>query len=312
MDTPPSSGFRPSSVHAAGDPRRGRRLARADSPRHRGDRQRRCLCRAPRPCGRIRPGSGLRPCERARARRRARRSPRSTTRSDAERAHTSIHRSPHCSAAPLTPLSDTGLQIVGVLGSLAAIFGALWLLGVRDLRCYAAFALWPPTILAWQNANISVLIVLACALAWRFRNSWPRAGLALGIAIALKVLLWPLAVWFLATRRVWAAAIAVSVTTAGVLLSWAAIDFRGLASYPALLERLTEIETVNTPGVSIFSAALELGAPLQPRPRTRSGHGRASTRRLGPLRAQVAMTGRPSQSRSSPCSRSRPSSGCTI
>jgi alpha-1,2-mannosyltransferase len=164
-------------------------------------------------------------------------------------------------AVPLTGFSDTGLQIVGVLGSLSAMLGALWLLGVRDPRCYSVFALWPPTILAWQNANLSVLVVLACALAWRFRDSWPRAGVAMGIGIALKVLLWPLAVWFLATRRVWAAAVAVLVTMAGVLLSWAAIDFQGLTSYPALLERLTEIETVRTPGVSIFSAALELGAP---------------------------------------------------
>ena len=162
---------------------------------------------------------------------------------------------------PLTPLSDSGLQIVGVLGSLAALLGAIWLLGVRDLRCYAAFALWPPTILAWQNANLSVLVVLACALAWRFRDSWERAGVSMAIGIALKVLLWPLAVWLLATMRVWAAAIGVSLTAALVLVSWAAIDFRGFLAYPALLERLTEIESVNTPGVSIFSAAIELGAP---------------------------------------------------
>jgi len=162
---------------------------------------------------------------------------------------------------PLTPLSDSGLQIVGVLGSLAALLGAIWLLGVRDLRCYAAFALWPPTILAWQNANLSVLIVLACALAWRFRDSWQRAGVSMAVGIALKVLLWPLVIWFLATRRVWAAALALSFTAEVILLSWAAIDFRGFMTYPALLERLTEIETVNTPGVSIFSAAIELGAP---------------------------------------------------
>ena len=162
---------------------------------------------------------------------------------------------------PLTPLSESGLQVVGVLGSLAALLGAIWLLGVRDLRCYAAFALWPPTILAWQNSNLSVLVVLACALAWRFRDSWQRAGVAMAVGIALKVLLWPLIVWFLATRRLWAAALAVSFTAEVILLSWAAIDFRGFLTYPALLERLTEIETADTPGVSIFSAALELGAP---------------------------------------------------
>ena len=83
----------------------------------------------------------------------------------------------------------------------------------------------------------------------------------MAVGIALKVLLWPLVVWFLATRRVWAAALALSFTAEVIVLSWAAIDFRGFVTYPALLERLTEIETVNTPGVSIFSAAIELGAP---------------------------------------------------
>ena len=151
---------------------------------------------------------------------------------------------------------------MGVLGSLAALLSALWLLGVRDLRCYAAFCLWPPTILAWQNANLSVLIVLACALAWRFRDSWRGAGLSMAIGIALKVLLWPLVVWLLATRGVSGRPGSPSGSRPPtVLLSWAAIDFEGLLAYPALLERLTEIETVNTPGVSIFSAAIELGAP---------------------------------------------------
>ncbi|MGH3133093.1 MAG: glycosyltransferase family 87 protein [Gaiellaceae bacterium] len=163
-------------------------------------------------------------------------------------------------AVPLTALPDARLAILGVIGSLAALFGALWLLGVRDPRCYAVFALWPPTILAWQNANLSVLVVLACALAWRFRESWPRSGAALGLGVALKLVLWPLVFWFLATRRVWAAAVAGCVTAATVLLSWAVIGFDGLSSYPALLARLTELETKDTPGVSIFSAAIELGA----------------------------------------------------
>jgi hypothetical protein len=161
---------------------------------------------------------------------------------------------------PLTVLSRQALQIIGVAGSFAALFGALWLLGVRDPRCYAVFALWPPTILAWQNANMSVLVVLACALAWRFRDSWSRAGYAMGLGIAMKILLWPLVIWFLATRRVSAAAVAIFITTTTVLVSWAVIGFDGLTAYPALLAKLTQIETQDTPGVSIYSTAIELGA----------------------------------------------------
>ena len=164
-------------------------------------------------------------------------------------------------ATPLTLLPQWLLEVVGVAASVAALFGAIWLLGVRDPRCYAIFALWPPTILAWQNANLSVLVTLACALAWRYRDSWARSGYTMGLGIALKILLWPLVVWFLATRRVWAAAVAVAITLTTVLVSWAIIGFRGLTSYPALLSRLTEIETEDTPGLSIYSAVIELGAP---------------------------------------------------
>jgi alpha-1,2-mannosyltransferase len=164
-------------------------------------------------------------------------------------------------AAPLTVLPGWLLELVGVVASVAALFGALWLLGVRDPRCYAVFALWPPTILAWQNANLSVVVTLLCALAWRYRDSWSRAGYAMGLGIALKILLWPLMVWFLATRRVWAAAVAGAITVTSVAVSWATIGFSDLTSYPALLGRLTDIETEGGPGLSIYSAVIDLGAP---------------------------------------------------
>ena len=107
-----------------------------------------------------------------------------------------------------------------------------------------------------------------------------------GIGIALKLLLWPLVVWLLATRRVWAAWVAVWFTAVRVLLTWAVIDFEGLLAYPALLERLTEIETVNTPGVSIYSGVIELGAALGRGPRVCSRRRSPAARRLRRLRAQ--------------------------
>ena len=164
-------------------------------------------------------------------------------------------------AIPLTFLPSPFLELAGVFGALALLLLALWLLGVRDPRVYAVFALWPTTLTAWQNANISVLLVLAAAAAWRFRDAWIEAGLALGLGIALKLVLWPLGVWLVATRRVRAAGAAVLVAAGATLATWAAIGFAGLVSYPDLLEQLADVEGDSSRSVSIYSGALALGLP---------------------------------------------------
>lgn len=162
---------------------------------------------------------------------------------------------------PFTELSSPALEYVGVFTALAVLLLAIWLVGVRDPRCYAVFALWPPTMSAWQNANVSALLVLSCALAWRFRDSWPKEGAALGLGIAVKLVLWPLSLWLVATRRIRAALAAAVAAAAAILGSWGAIGFKGFASYPDLLSMLTDVEGENSHSVSIFSAAVALGAP---------------------------------------------------
>jgi alpha-1,2-mannosyltransferase len=163
-------------------------------------------------------------------------------------------------AVPFTALPDGAVDIVGVLLSIALLLLALFVAGVRDPRCYAVFALWLPTMTAWQNANVTVLLLLATALTWRFRDSW-TGGAALGLGIALKLLLWPLTFWLLVTRRVRAAIVSVAVAAVALLGSWAVIGFEGLTGYPDLLRRLTEVEGENGHGVSIYSGVLAAGLP---------------------------------------------------
>jgi len=162
---------------------------------------------------------------------------------------------------PLTALPGAVLEIAGMLGALALMLLALWIAGVRDPRCYAVFALWPTTMTAWQNANVTVLLLLAVALTWRLRDSVGRGGSALGLGIALKLLLWPLTLWLLLTRRVRAAVVSAAVGAIALVVSWAVIGFEGVTAYPDLLSRLTEVEGVNGHGVSIYSGVLALGLP---------------------------------------------------
>jgi hypothetical protein len=164
-------------------------------------------------------------------------------------------------STPLTALPDLAVRYGGVIAAVAILLLALAVLGVRDPGVYAIFALWPPTMTAWQNANVSVLMMLALALTWRFRDSWAGAGTALGLGVALKLILWPLSLWLLATRRVRAAVASVGVAVVALLGAWLTIGFRGLAGYPDLLRRLTEVESENEHSVSLYSDALVLGVP---------------------------------------------------
>lgn len=87
-----------------------------------------------------------------------------------------------------------------------ACVGCLWtalaILRVRDWTVYGVTLLWGPVVAGWQSANLSLPLVLALALIWRYRDRPAVAGLAAGLSIALKPLVWPFALWLLATRRV--------------------------------------------------------------------------------------------------------------
>ena len=63
---------------------------------------------------------------------------------------------------------------------------------------------------------------------------------SVGVTLAVKFFLWPLLVWFVATRRVANAVVAAAVGAGLLLASWAVIGFDGLRGYPDLLRRLEE------------------------------------------------------------------------
>jgi alpha-1,2-mannosyltransferase len=142
---------------------------------------------------------------------------------------------------PLTPLSENAASILAALGALALVAGTLLVLGVRDWRCYGAVLLWSPTLNALHTASASLLLVFAAALVWRFRDRPPVAAAALGLGVAVKLVIWPLGVWALATRRLLVTGGGVIVAVAVTLAGWAALRFEGLTHYPDLLDRLQQL-----------------------------------------------------------------------
>jgi alpha-1,2-mannosyltransferase len=145
------------------------------------------------------------------------------------------------------------------LTSVGAFIGALALLGVRDVRIYALSLSSFPVFDSLTAGQPDGLLVLAAALAWRYRDSSPGA-VSIGGLIAAKLVAWPLLLWLLATRRI--RSLAVACSSAVILLagSWALIDFKGLAGYPKLLSADARAFEIRSQSFSVVSALNWLGA----------------------------------------------------
>lgn len=151
---------------------------------------------------------------------------------------------------------DSGaILFAGIL--MAAVAGTLWAVRVRDWRCYGLAFLWPPILSGIHGESISILLGLAAALVWRFRDRSTAGGVALGVSIAAKQLLWPLGLWIIVTRRLRAALWTAGTAVVVALGSWAAIGFAGLVDYPSRLQQLSE--RMDEWGYSVYAVALDLG-----------------------------------------------------
>jgi glycosyl transferase family 87 len=116
--------------------------------------------------------------------------------------------------------------------AIAAVVFALRSLGVRDWRCYGLAIGWLPVASTTTLGALSTLLALGAALAWRYRDRRLVVPAAVAAVVAVKVFLWPLLIWLVATRRFRAAA---SSVVMGVVLAvgcWAVIGFDGMLSYP--------------------------------------------------------------------------------
>ncbi|HET9851016.1 MAG TPA: glycosyltransferase 87 family protein [Candidatus Limnocylindrales bacterium] len=160
---------------------------------------------------------------------------------------------------PVTVVPPGGADWLATAVVLAALVAALWLLEVRDWLVYGVVLLWPATIEAIQTANASLPLVLLVALMWRYREHASIAGLALGYGIAVKLFLWPVAVWLVLVGRVRAAVVAGCVAAASLLLL---LPFTSIPDYVRLLRNLGE--TFEHDAYTPFALLTDLGMPDTP------------------------------------------------
>ena len=158
--------------------------------------------------------------------------------------------------APFAELPSEAARVLIFIAGLAAILGALRVLQVEDWRCYGVAIVSAPAINSLALGALTSFLLLGAALAWRDRDSAGVAGIATAFTAALKLFLWPLAIWLLATRR-WRAALICAGTGAVLLLGgWAVIGFAGLCSDPTLVRLLEQVE-----GPVSYSPVALLGLP---------------------------------------------------
>jgi hypothetical protein len=159
-----------------------------------------------------------------------------------------------------TPLSLLPFQIAGILFSLlaiAAMMTGLWLLGVRDWRCYGvAFLSWP-MLHSLRLGQVNEFLVLGLACVWRWRQNLFAPAAAAAAVIAAKLFLWPIGVFLVIARRYRVALLTAVVAVVGTVVAWAVISFAGITAYPRMLRDLSSVEA--GAGVSLVSAGRALG-----------------------------------------------------
>jgi hypothetical protein len=130
-------------------------------------------------------------------------------------------------------------------------------LAIRDRALAVVVLASPPVVTAVWLGNVTLLVVLAAAVAWTVRDRPAAVAAAVAFGIASKLLLWPLLVWLAFTRRFRAAVLAVAASASIMIASWAAIGFRGFLEYPALLDSL--VREYGPSSISIYAVLTAVG-----------------------------------------------------
>ncbi len=132
---------------------------------------------------------------------------------------------------PFGALSATTGGFIFVVLIAGALVAALWILGVRDWRCYAIAFLVTPGEMSVITGTLSGVCALLAAAIYRYRDGGLRPVAALAVALATKVFLWPLGVWLVATRRARTAAMAGAAMLFFLGVSWSVMGTSIFASY---------------------------------------------------------------------------------
>jgi hypothetical protein len=160
----------------------------------------------------------------------------------------------------IVPLSLLPLWLAGAiytLASIAALVQAVWLLGVRDWRCFALALLSWPFIYGLYLGALGPFLLLGVAVVWRYRDRVWAPAIAIASIVVAKIFPWPVAAWLFMTRRWKAFALMVAIGLLTTFGAWALIGFHGIAQYPQMLSDVSFIQERRA--VSLVAVLLAAG-----------------------------------------------------
>jgi hypothetical protein len=160
--------------------------------------------------------------------------------------------------APFALIGRDAADAIFVALQLAAVALTLHVLEVRDWRVYGAAYLWAAVASGWLTGNVTLLLVLAVAAAWRWRERAATCGALVGLVVAFKLFLWPLGLWLLGTRRYLAVGWGVGVGLVLNVAGWAILGFHELHRYQRLVHAL--VDALQNRGYTLMSLSDDLGA----------------------------------------------------
>jgi hypothetical protein len=155
----------------------------------------------------------------------------------------------------LLPSSVAALLFSGLCAAAAA--ATLRMLDVRDWRLYGLTLVWPWVVAGWQTCNLTLLLGLGIALAWRHRDRPALSGLIVGALVSLKPFTAPIVLWLLVTRRYRAVGWGVAGALALNLIGWGIVGFAQIQRYVSLSSRVTT--ALEHTGYGLISAAEHIG-----------------------------------------------------
>lgn len=132
---------------------------------------------------------------------------------------------------PFTLLSRDTAQAVYMVVGIACVPATLRVLQVRDWRLYGVAMLWSPIFLGWEIGNVTLPLMLLIAVVWRHRHRPLVVGLLTAVAVSIKPVVWPLALWLLVTRRWRAAAWGLASGLAINVAVWGLVGFNAIRAY---------------------------------------------------------------------------------
>jgi hypothetical protein len=163
---------------------------------------------------------------------------------------------------PFALLQNGTGEVLFTLLCIACVPATLRVLEVRDWRIYGITLLWLPVYSSWQTANLTMPLVLLAALAWRYRDRGMVSGLAAGVAISLKPYMWPIALWFLATRRPKAMAWTLWWIFILNVVAWGIIGYDQVHAYLHVSHEVTAALWRGGYGILAAAGHLGFGRPL--------------------------------------------------